>query len=233
MGIVEGAGPRGQRPTRGGLARGFRVYLARHGQTPLNAAGVLRGRLDPPLDEVGRDEARLLGRALARHHLSRVVASPLLRARQTAQAVAELVGLPVETDVRLVDRGYGQWAGMRREAVERRWGSLDEAPGVEPAAAVRDRAREALEAVAQGGRGPVVVVSHDVVNRLLLATFDPRLGDPDEIPQATGRFNVLERGAHGWRVLAVDQAPPSPPPGQEGHDPTTAASRAKGPDDEP
>jgi broad specificity phosphatase PhoE len=194
---------RGQRPGS------FRVYLARHGRTPLNAAGVLRGRLDPPLDEVGRDEARRLGRALARCRPSTVVASPLLRARETAREVADLVGLPVRTDLRLVDRGYGQWAGMRREVVERRWGSLDGAPGVEPADAVRHRAFEAMEALAREGGGPAVVVSHDVVNRLLLSMIDPRLGDPDDIPQTTGCCNVLERGVDGWSVAAVAELPPA------------------------
>lgn len=200
---------RRQGSDRGRRSGSFRVYLARHGQTPLNAAGVLRGRLDPPLDEVGRDEARRLGRALARCRPRRVVASPLLRARETAKEVADLVGLPVQTDLRLVDRGYGQWAGMRREVVERRWGSLDDAPGVEPADAVRHRAFEAMEALARDGGGPVVVVSHDVVNRFLLSMIDPRLGGPDDIPQGTGCFNVLERGVYGWSVVAVAELPPA------------------------
>ena len=42
------------------------VYLARHGQTPLNESGVLRGLADPPLDQTGRDQARRLGLHLVR-----------------------------------------------------------------------------------------------------------------------------------------------------------------------
>jgi broad specificity phosphatase PhoE len=84
------------------------VYLARHGQTLLNESDVFRGLADPPLDEAGHDQARRLGEALGPQGLVAVIASPLLRARQTAQPVAERAGLVVATDQCLVDRDYGQ-----------------------------------------------------------------------------------------------------------------------------
>src|SRR4051795_7960772 len=92
------------------------VYLARHGQTPLNETDALRGLADPPLNDTGREQARRLGAALGPRGLSGVVASPLLRARQTAQPAAERAGLDVVTDRRLLDRDYGQWTGVRRGA---------------------------------------------------------------------------------------------------------------------
>src|SRR5436190_5220241 len=85
------------------------IYLARHGQTPLNESGVLRGLADPPLDEAGHHQAQRLGAALGARGLSAVVASPLLRARQTAQPLAERASLEVTTDPCLADRDYGQW----------------------------------------------------------------------------------------------------------------------------
>ena len=93
------------------------MYLVRHGQTALNAAGVLRGLLDPPLDETGQRQARWLGTALAPRKPSAIIASPLRRARQTAQPIADLAGLDVATDRRLIDRDYGQWSGARQKAV--------------------------------------------------------------------------------------------------------------------
>ena len=51
-GTLAGAGESGGRTL---------IYLARHGQTPLNESGVLRGLADPPLDETGRDQAQRLG----------------------------------------------------------------------------------------------------------------------------------------------------------------------------
>ena len=186
------------------------VYLARHGQTPLNESGVLRGLADPPLDQTGRDQARRLGAALGPRGLSAVIASPLLRARQTAQPVAERAGLKVATDQCLVDRDYGQWTGASRDAVVAQWGSVDRAPGVEPRSAVAGRAVKGLTDIARRCLGgTVTVVSHDAVNRQVLAAFDARLGDPDTIPQDNGCFNTLEWQDDGWAVLSVNELPAS------------------------
>lgn len=163
------------------------VYLVRHGQTPLNESGVLLGLLDPPLDDVGHHQARRLGAVLGSRGLSAVVASPLRRARETAQPVADRAGLKVATDRRLVDRDYGRWAGTSRESVVARWGSVDGAPGVEPLVVVRDKAVECLTDIARRAHGGMVVaVRHDAVNRQALVAFDADLGDPDALPQENG-----------------------------------------------
>ena len=82
------------------------LILVRHGRTAFNAAGKLVGRLDPPLDEVGRAQAAAIGDALK--GVDRVVSSPLLRARQTA----EYIGTPVEVDDRWIEVDYGEYDGM-------------------------------------------------------------------------------------------------------------------------
>jgi broad specificity phosphatase PhoE len=190
-----------------------RLYLVRHGQTPLNAAGVLRGLLDPPLDDTGRRQARRLGTTLGPRRLSAVIASPLRRARETAQPIADSAGLGVSADRRLIDRDYGQWAGTRRESVDAQWGSVDAAPGVEPLREVRRRAVAGLADIAERGAGhTVVVVSHDAVNRELLAALDPGLGEPDTIPQENGCFNTLEWRAGRWTVVTVNELPAEPGP---------------------
>ena len=184
------------------------IYLARHGQTPLNESGVLRGLADPPLDEAGHDQARRLGEALGPRGLLAVIASPLLRARQTAQPVAGRAGLEVAVDQCLLDRDYGPWTGISRESVTDRWGSVDRAPGVEPRPAVRDRAVQGLTGIARRHPdGTVVVVSHDAVNREVLAAFNNGLGDPDAIPQDNGCYNTLEWRGGRWAVLGVNELP--------------------------
>jgi broad specificity phosphatase PhoE len=184
------------------------VYLARHGQTPLNESDVLRGLADPALDDRGCEQARRLGATLGSTNPSAIIASPLRRARQTAQPVAERAGLRVATDQRLVDRDYGPWTGTSRETVIERFGSIDDAPGVEPRSAVRDRAVAGLTDIARRNRGrTVVVVSHDAVNRQVLVAFDPALGDPDAVPQENGCFNALELRDGRWAVLGVNELP--------------------------
>jgi broad specificity phosphatase PhoE len=81
------------------------LILVRHGRTAFNAAGKLVGRLDPPLDEVGMAQAAAIGEALK--GVDRVISSPLLRARQTA----EHIGAPVEIDERWIEVDYGEFDG--------------------------------------------------------------------------------------------------------------------------
>lgn len=191
-----------------------RVYLARHGRTALNAAGVLRGHIDVPLDSVGQHQAFLLGAELAPLAPRAIVSSPLSRAVQTAGPLAEKLGLPIGTDQRLADRYYGEWAGVSVAEVIARWGSVDAAPGVEPAPEVRARMLAALADIAESACGTaVVVVSHDAVNRIALAALEPGLGRPDQVPQDTGCFNILDchretGGDRRWDVVRINHVPP-------------------------
>lgn len=185
------------------------VLLVRHGQTALNAAGRLRGRLDPPLFGAGFQEVRALARELGRRQPCRIVTGPLLRTVQTAESIAREASLELVIDDDLIDRDYGPWAGQLQADVVERWGSLDNAPGVESATAVRERAGRALNSqVPFLGSRPVVMVSHDAVISQLLSFLDPTLGSADDIRQRTGCFNELRYdGGGGWSVQLVDQLP--------------------------
>jgi len=184
------------------------VYLARHGRTALNAEDRVRGLSDPPLDEVGLAEVARLAKVLADRNPTAVISSPLQRAVATARAIGSLAGVPVSTDVRLNDRDYGPMTGERRDDVERRHGSIDAAPGVEPVAAVAERARVAFfELVAEHDGGPIVLVSHDAFNRALLAQIDPTL---THVGQRTACWNQLSLIDGAWRVDAYDQKPGDP-----------------------
>ena len=108
---------------------------------------------DPPLDEVGIAEAARLADALATKHPIAVICSSLQRAVATAQAIGAAAGTPVTIDVRLNDRDYGPMTGLRRHEVEKRYGRIDYASGVEPVAVLAERARRAFfELVAEFGR---------------------------------------------------------------------------------
>jgi len=190
---------------------GRRIFLVRHGQTALNAAGALRGRLDPELDATGSREAAAVAGSIGRSGLRLVVASPLRRAAETAAHIATIAGLEVEFDERLIDRDYGSWAGKPKADLIARWGSLDAAPDVEPAAEVFARAMAALlDAASRFRSGSVALVTHDAVLQLLLPALDPRLEEGRVIAQATGCFNVVEALADGWCVSQVNVCPSLP-----------------------
>jgi len=137
------------------------LIIARHGRTVANASGELLGRRDPGLDEVGALQASAIGASL--RAVDRVISSPLLRCRQTAAAI----GLPVETDERLIELDYGElegtpvadvlpetWAAWRADTAWRPAGgeSLDDlAARVWPALS---------ELIEEAAHRDVVVVSH-------------------------------------------------------------------------
>jgi probable phosphoglycerate mutase len=86
------------------------IAFVRHGQTAVNRAGQLQGRADAPLTDAGARQAAELGAWFATQPVpARIVSSPLLRARATADAIAAAVGIDVETDDRLVELDYGEW----------------------------------------------------------------------------------------------------------------------------
>ena len=89
------------------------IVFARHGQTAPNRDGLVLGRADPELTEEGHRQAARLAAALAGEPVAAVVTSPLLRARQTAEAVAAACGggTPVLVDERLVEIDGGTWEG--------------------------------------------------------------------------------------------------------------------------
>jgi broad specificity phosphatase PhoE len=137
------------------------ILLVRHGRTESNASGLLLGRADPPLDEVGRTQAAALGRALG--HVDLVVTSPLGRARQTAE---QLDG-PVRVDDRFVELDYGEWdlqpiGGLPTGTWERWQGDPAFAPpGGESLLEVGERVRDGLEELVDQARtSKVAIVTH-------------------------------------------------------------------------
>jgi probable phosphoglycerate mutase len=166
--------------------------LVRHGQTALNAAGQLRGRLDPTLDDVGQTEVELLAEALTAYGPKLIVTSPVRRAAQTAAAIARATGAGILIDGDLVDRDYGQWAGHTEEEVTAAWGSLDQAPGVETRASLTRRAVGMLHK--EFREYPVVLVTHEVVLQAMLEHLDPALAS---VRQDLAAWDVVTRDASG------------------------------------
>jgi len=135
--------------------------IVRHGRTAHNAAGRLLGRLDVPLDDLGRAQAAALAAAVG--PVERVVTSPLLRARETAAAFAA----PVEVDERWIELDYGDLDGVAAaEVPAATWAAWRRDPGFRPPGGetlleVRARVEAALADLSAGAeRATVVVVSH-------------------------------------------------------------------------
>jgi broad specificity phosphatase PhoE len=138
------------------------LYLVRHGRTAQNAGRRLLGRLDVPLDDLGRRQAEALGQVPFLRNAAKVVTSPLGRAVETA----ERLGPPVTVDERWIEIDYGIFDGMALEEAPELWKQwsvdLSYVPeGGESIASVAARVRKACDEIwHEAAAEDVVVVSH-------------------------------------------------------------------------
>ncbi|MDY6431023.1 MAG: histidine phosphatase family protein [Bacilli bacterium] len=93
----------------------MKIYILRHGETTLNAKGVMQGRLDEPLNDRGRELALITGRALKGIHFDYAISSPLSRARETAQIILKESQniLPIDIDERIIEIDFGDLEGKK------------------------------------------------------------------------------------------------------------------------
>jgi glucosyl-3-phosphoglycerate phosphatase len=194
-----------------------RLIIWRHGRTAWNAENRVQGQTDVDLDAAGREQAAVAAARLAGRRPDAIVASDLLRALQTAQALATLTGLPVSQDRRLRERHFGEWQGLTmREVTARfpeahtRWraGLPVGACGLEEvddlAKRVADGLREAAELAPDG---TVVVATHGGAARYGVAAL---LGWPAPVTRTLGSLanchwvELRSDPELGWRLLAYN-----------------------------
>ncbi|OFJ52689.1 glucosyl-3-phosphoglycerate phosphatase [Mycolicibacterium grossiae] len=95
-----------------------RLVMLRHGQTEYNAGSRMQGQLDTDLSDLGREQAVAAAEVLGKRQPLLIVSSDLRRALDTAVALGERTGLPVDTDVRLRETHLGDWQGMTHLEVD-------------------------------------------------------------------------------------------------------------------
>jgi broad specificity phosphatase PhoE len=155
------------------------TLLLRHGQTPMSVQKRYAGRTDVPLTDAGLAQAAAAAKRLASARIDAIVASPLRRAVQTAEAVAAVTGLPVTTDGGFRETDFGDWDGLTFAEVRERWPAEMAAwladpqvapPGGESFAEVSERVIPALARVLDGRAGQrILVVSHVTPIKTLVA----------------------------------------------------------------
>lgn len=155
-----------------------RLVVWRHGQTDWNIENRFQGHSDIPLNSVGHYQAEHAAKILEAMGATRIIASDLIRAQQTAEKLSALTGLPVETDARLRETNGGNWEG--KTGLENRandsarfigWISGDDGPAGEIGerrSEVALRAEAAAQDALQSAEGTVVFVTHGGTARCLL-----------------------------------------------------------------
>jgi broad specificity phosphatase PhoE len=153
------------------------LLLVRHGETAWNAERRWQGHADPPLNDVGRAQARELADQLADEPLTAVYSSDLVRAHETARIVAERHGLDVVVDRDLREIDVGAWSGLTHDEIRlrfpqdlERWQTTGVAAerGGETTEQLHERVVAAAERIARGHEGEqILIVSHGGALRTL------------------------------------------------------------------
>jgi len=189
-----------------------RLIVIRHGETEWNREKRMQGTTDTPLSDVGRIQARALGKRLAGRGFDALYSSDLSRARDTARAIAEQTGRELVVDPRLQERRFGIFEGLlAAEIIARypeehaRFASRDpdyEVPGGESASAFARRCLGCLAEIAGRHRGAeVVVVTHGLVlDSLYRAAHGLEHGAPRPVPLINASINLFGYAGGGWSM---------------------------------
>lgn len=193
---------------------GNRVVLWRHGQTDWNMVNRFQGHSDIPLNEVGRYQVKHAAEILAGMNPTSIISSDLGRARDTAQALADLVGLSIRTDENLRETNGGLWEGKtgaenRAEDFQNfiRWIDGDDNPAGttgETRSQVADRAVSAIMGELEGKTDQLLIVAtHGGTARCVL-------GQLLQLPLthwgvigglSNASWSILERNPRQWNLM--------------------------------
>ena len=159
-------------------------WFLRHGETDWNAQGLSQGWTDVPLNAVGLLQARRAARTLQGLDVATIMASPLSRARVTAEIAAEALRLPVTFDDDLREVSFGEQEGKPMGDWYDDWIAGTYTPaGAETFAGLYERAVAAVNR-ATALPGPVLIVAHGALMRALRLAFghEPNVRTPNALP---------------------------------------------------
>jgi len=173
----------------------------RHGQTDWNRDDRLQGSSDIPLNDTGREQAHEAATLLRDGDWQVVVSSPLLRARETAQIIADDLGIDLGPSYpELIERDYGVLEGESSSEIVAKYPDRDY-PGAESLASIMARGRAGLAHIARDvGDRDTVIVCHGTIIRYTLAALAGR-----RLPGIlNGSISTLQLDEDAWEVVTVN-----------------------------
>jgi phosphoserine phosphatase len=193
----------------------MKIYLVRHGQTTWNRDQRLQGLRDVPMNRAGICQSHRLAEWYRNAGVRRIVSSPLLRARRTAQILAERTRRAPLTDDRLREIDHGLWTGLHLETIKDRfpdefatWSFFPEklrmSDGESLTAVYRRCTGALLDLIKENRDENVLLVSHGVVNALLLcAALGASLNRIREYSSDNTALSALT--VHRGKIVAVER----------------------------
>ncbi|MFT0860847.1 histidine phosphatase family protein [Ancylobacter sp. G4_0304] len=192
----------------------LRLYLIRHGETEWSLSGQHTGHTDIALTARGEEEARRLVAPLSAITFDRVLCSPRIRARRTAELAG--IALPIETEPDLAEWDYGAFEGRRSVDIRKEWPSWeifrDGCPDGESVADMTARC-DRLIAKLSGLSGTVALFSHGHLGRSLVTRWiGLELIEAQHFMLGTATYSILgfDPSHPGTRVISSWNVAPAP-----------------------
>ena len=154
-----------------------KLYFTRHGQTIWNVEGKVCGATDIELTELGHKQAIELGERIKADKnikIDEIVASPLIRAKNTAEHISEITGIPMHTDMRVIEQNFGKYEGGGRrskEFSEARNNFVYSFDGGESMLKVASRVYNILDEIKKDKDKTYLIVAHNGIARIVNSYF--------------------------------------------------------------
>lgn len=194
----------------------LRLILIRHGQTEANILRRLQGQSDGPLNALGRQEVERLGLALKNTQIDVIISSDMIRARDTAAAIARYHNLPVNTTPLVCEWNCGEWDGRPAEEFIAIVKNLTipiaelRPPGGETLTEVRARASAFVKDVTEKYPDKTVVLSsHGDFLRMVISVLMNKSIDEANATyrMENASYSVFEQENSTWKMAAFNQIP--------------------------
>lgn len=185
------------------------IGLFRHGQTDWNVNFLLQGVTDIPMNSTGIEQVRTAARSLNRNDWDLILTSPLGRARQTAEIIAEQKGFSnIQQEDLLIERSFGEAEGLAYEQWKSKYSNLDEIPGGESKSDLTRRSLLLLETFINTHPGKrILAISHGALIRTVLG-----ITSENQLPREGERLgnaslNIVSHLENSWAVTKYDLDP--------------------------
>lgn len=177
------------------------IYLVRHGQTDWNVEHRTQGHLDIPLNETGRNEARICKEKLANIKIDKIISSDLSRAKETAAIINENFSLPITYDSRIRELNFGDLQGvLAKDISDKNWYLLNHEPHkihAEPLADVYKRMKHFFDEI-DPGKNTLVVGHGGTVRMAMYLSHNLNSFDQEKFEKICLGFKIKNIGIFTW-----------------------------------
>jgi broad specificity phosphatase PhoE len=195
------------------------VFLVRHGANDLLGRAIAGREPGVTLNSEGRAQAERLARRFECEAIAGIHCSPLERARQTAEPIAERLGLEVETAPALNEIDYGEWTGLELDQLAQRpdwqrWNAVrssSRAPGGETMLEVQARVVGHIEKLGDAGKNAsYILVGHgDPIKSALLYYLGAAVDFVRRLDVSPASISAVEVGGQEPRLLFINETIPN------------------------